>query len=52
MTRATCADFAMAITTLTGLDAKDYRVTTLFDKYSHTLGNGQTILEPELQMFY
>lgn len=52
MTREACASFAEAITTLTNLDANDYRVTVLFDKYSRALGNGQLLVEPELQAFY
>jgi hypothetical protein len=52
MTRASCAAFAEAITTLTNLDARDPRVTGLFDKYSRALGNGHLLVEPELQAFY
>jgi len=52
MTRDTCASFAEAITTLANLNAADYRVTSLFDKYSRQLGNGHLIVEAELQAFY
>ena len=52
MTRETCAQFAEAITTLQEIDVDDYRVTTLFDKYSRKLGYGQLIIEEELLFFY
>lgn len=52
MTRETCAQFAEAITTLQEIDVDDYRVTTLFDKYSRRLGCGHLIVEEELLNFY
>jgi hypothetical protein len=52
MTRETCAQFAEAITTLQEIDVDDYRVTTLFDKYSRRLGCGNLIVEEELLAFY
>lgn len=52
MTRETCAQFAEAITTLQEIDVDDYRVTTLYDKYSRRLGCGFLIIEEELLGFY
>jgi hypothetical protein len=52
MTRETCASFAAAITSMTGLTAGDERVTKLFDRYSRQVGNGHLLVESELQAFY
>ena len=52
MTKETCAQFAEAITTLQEIDIDDYRVTTLFEKYSRRLGCGHLIVEEELLGFY
>jgi hypothetical protein len=52
MTKLTCVDFAEAITTVQDITVNDYRVTTLFDKYSRKLGNGKLITLEEFLQFY
>ena len=52
MTKENCVDFAEAITTLKDLKIDDYRVTSLFEKYSRMLGNGNLIIEEEFLNFY
>jgi len=47
MARQGCVDFAEAITTVQDITVHDYRVTSLFEKYSRKLGNGNLILEEE-----
>ena len=52
MGRSKCAAFAESITTLTNLSPNDNRVRSLYDNFGHSLGNGQLLLEHELQAFY
>ena len=52
MTKESCADFAKAMTTVREITVNDYRVTSLFEKYSKTMGSRNIILLEEFLQFY